>query len=168
MIDTVVKNLERGKYLLENINDKKYSDTSIAPYYSSIGGHFRHVLDVFNCVFKGLALGNTIDLTQRERNLKAETYTKDGLSYLKDITDRLKELENVDLGQEVNLVDDLGNGCCTIKTTLEGVLVQAHSHAIHHFATIGYMMHVLKIHLPMDSFGINPTTPKAKLAIADK
>ncbi|MGY5351250.1 DinB family protein [Wenyingzhuangia sp. IMCC45533] len=168
MIDTIIKNLERGQYLLENISDKKYSDKSIAPYYSSIGGHFRHVLDVYSCIFKGLDLDEEINLTLRERNVKAENYTVHGLEYLSDITNKLRKLDNGLLSKPVKLVDDLGDGCCTVNTTLESVLVQAHSHAIHHFATIGYMMHVLKIHLPMDSFGINPTTPQAKMAIADK
>ena len=53
MINAIEKNLERGIHLLNTISDAQYSDTSIAPYHSSIGGHMRHVLDVFSCVFDG-------------------------------------------------------------------------------------------------------------------
>ena len=50
MIEAIEKNLFRGVQLLQCISDKEYSDTSIAPYHSSIGGHMRHILDVFDCV----------------------------------------------------------------------------------------------------------------------
>ena len=167
MIDAIIKNLEKGKYLLENITDEQYSNTSIAPYYSSIGGHIRHVLDVFSCVFIGMELNKKIDLTKRERNTKAETYTAHGLNYMNQIINKLNQLKTIDLKQEVLIVDDLGNGCCTVQSTLEGMLLQAQSHTTHHFATIGYMLHALNITLPVDNFGVNPTTPK-ELLLKDK
>jgi len=43
MIDAIEKNLKRGISLLTSISDKQYSDTSVAPYNSSIGCHIRHV-----------------------------------------------------------------------------------------------------------------------------
>ncbi len=162
MIETIIKNLEKGRYLLENISDDKYNDKSLAPYHSSIGGHMRHVLDVFSCIFKGIVSDNCIDLTQRERNAKAENFTVYGLNYMDTIIYELKKIKTSALKDEISLIDNLGDGCCCVKTTLEGVLVQAHSHAIHHFATIGYMLHALNIQLPIDSFGINPTTPKTQ------
>lgn len=162
MIDAIVINLERGKYLLENIDDKKYTDKTIAPYHSSIGGHIRHVLDVFACVFKGLN-SELIDLTQRDRNNNVESFTKYGIAYFDRIITQLNGLDTLQLTKTVCVIDDLGNGTCKVQSTLGAVLAQAQSHAIHHFATIGYMMHVLGIKLPIDSFGVNPTTPKQNL-----
>ena len=54
MIAAIDKNLQRGIKLLEAISDEQYSDTSIPPYYSSIGANMRHILDVFACIFNGL------------------------------------------------------------------------------------------------------------------
>jgi len=163
MVDVIIENLEKGKYLLNNIDDEQYDNKSIAPYYSSIGGHMRHILDMFNCVFKGLSLDKCVDLTLRERNLLAETQTKIGINYIDNTILELKQLKKTDINQTITIVDDLGNGKYTAPTSLSAVLIQAHSHAIHHFATIGYLIHHLGITLPIDSFGVNPTTPKERL-----
>ena len=48
----------------------------------------------------------------------------------------------------------------TVNYTLASALIQAHSHAIHHFASIGYIISQLGIELPDADFGYNPTTPK--------
>jgi len=60
----------------------------------------------------------------------------------------------------MDVSDDLGRGMIKAKYTLAAVLIQAHSHAIHHFASIGYIIHQLGIALPDEDFGYNPTTPK--------
>jgi len=162
MITSIIKNLEKGKYLLETINDETYSNKSIAPYYSSIGSHTRHVLDMFNSVFRDYNTGS-IDLTKRDRNSNIETYTTYGLEYYNTIISELEKIEASNLEVVLDVVDDLGDGCCTVKTTLGAILAQCQSHAIHHFATIGYMLHCLDVCLPIDSFGVNPTTPKEQL-----
>ena len=74
MITAIEKNLQRGIQLLQYISDEDYSNTSIAPYYSSIGSHMRHILDVFDCIFEGLPI-NEINLINRKRNLQTENFT---------------------------------------------------------------------------------------------
>ncbi len=162
MISDIIKNLETGKYLLENINDTIYSDTSIPPYYSSIGGHMRHILDMFYCVFRDFDAKN-IDLTKRERNTNVEQFTVHGIAYCNQIIDSLSKVVEKDLSSKLLITDNSGSKCNTVEATLGAILSQAHSHAIHHFATIGYMMHTLKVELPIDSFGVNPTTPKKEV-----
>jgi uncharacterized damage-inducible protein DinB len=159
MINAIIKNLERGVTLLQAIDDTQYSDTSIRPYYSSIGGHMRHILDVFDCIFEGLE-ANHVDLTARKRNELAETKTAVGIAYFNQIMDKLKDLDTVDYNKIVKVSDDLGLGMVTVNYTLGAALIQAHSHAIHHFASIGYIISQLGIELPDADFGYNPTTPK--------
>lgn len=163
MIEAIVENLLKGKYLLENIEDQVYANKQLPPYYSSIGGHLRHVLDVFNCLFKGLNQQNEIDLTLRERNVLAENYTEHGIVYINNIIEGLENIKGENLNKKVFVIDDMGGGKCTVESTLGAILMQAQSHAIHHFATIGYLLHHLNITLPIDSFGVNPTTPKENL-----
>lgn len=159
MTDAIIKNLQRGVTLLNSISDEQYSNTSIAPYYSSIGGHIRHILDVFDCIFDGL---NTkkVDLTARKRNQLAETQTAVGIQYFNQIMEKLASLKETDFNQMVQVSDDLGMGMVTVNYTLASALIQAHSHAIHHFASIGYIISQLGIELPDADFGFNPTTPK--------
>ena len=162
MIDAIEKNLERGIVLLQNISDQQYSDTSTAPYNSSIGGHMRHILDVFSCIFKGLE-SREVDFSARERNELAENYTENGIAYFKLVIDELRKLANADFEMMLKVSDDLGLGKVTTDYTLGAALSQAHSHAIHHFASIGYIINTLGIQLPDADFGYNPTTPKKEL-----
>lgn len=160
MIEAIEKNLLRGVSLLQTISNDDYKNTSIAPYYSSIGAHMRHVLDVFDCIFKGMESGN-INLIHRNRNEKAEQFTEIGLLYFSEIIAKLHTMPQQDLNKIVEVTDDLGCGVVTANYTLIGILIQAHSHAIHHFASVGYVISQLGIQLPDADFGFNPTTPKA-------
>ena len=159
MIEAIETNLHRGIQLLNCISDDEYNNTTIAPYYSSIGVHMRHILDVFDCVFEGLESGN-INLINRKRNEMAENYSQHGIDYFEDIIQRLKLIENEDFNKIVLVTDDLGLGIVSTNYTLGGILIQAHSHAIHHFASVGYVISQLGIALPDADFGFNPTTPK--------
>ena len=162
MIPAIIQNLNRGVNLLNSIDDVQYRDNSTAPYYSRIGVHMRLVLEVFDCILRGLESG-MIDLSDRKRNEMAETHVDMGMDYFKEIKTRLLELENEDLDQVVKVRDDLGLGMVTANYTLAAALIQAHSHAIHHFASIGYIISQLGINLPDGDFGYNPTTPKKNL-----
>ncbi len=162
MIPAIIQNLNRGVNLLNSINDEQYANNSTAPYYSSIGIHMRHILDVFDCIFKGIEHGQ-IDLTARERNELAETKVAVGLAYFDQIMSKLNEVQPADLNNMVEVKDDLGLGMVTANYTLAAALIQAHSHAIHHFASIGYIISQMGINLPDGDFGYNPTTPRGDL-----
>jgi uncharacterized damage-inducible protein DinB len=159
MIKAITHNLQRGIKLLKSIDDTQYSDNSIAPYFSSIGGHMRHILDLFDCIFEGLNSGN-VDLAARKRNELAESKTAFGIAYFEKTIDFLNKLEPTDFNKMIKVSDDLGLGTITVDYTISSALIQAHSHAIHHYASIGYIIHQLGIELPDSDFGYNPTTPK--------
>jgi len=162
MIDAIEKNLLRGVKLLSSISDKQYSDKSVAPYYSSIGGHMRHILDIFDCIFEGIP-SKKINLAARRRNVHVEQFTIQGLIYFETVLKKLNSLRYYDCNDIVEVRDDLGLGEVVAKYTLASALIQAHSHAIHHFASIGYIIAQLDIELPDEDFGYNPTTPKDQL-----
>lgn len=159
MIAAIEKNLQRGILLLNSISDDAYTNSTIPPYFSSIGCHMRHILDVFSCVLNGFSIKN-IDLTQRERNEDIELKTASGIAYFESILKQIKSLSEEDLTTEIQVTDDLGLGKVTAKSTLGAVLMQTQSHTIHHYASVGYMIHQLGIQLPDADFGFNPTTPK--------
>lgn len=159
MINAIIKNLQRGVMLLNNISDEDYANTSVAPYYSSIGGHMRHILDVFDCIFEGLDGGN-INLINRKRNTLSENFTNECIQYFEEIIVQLRSLNTTNFNKIVQVTDDLGLGVETTNYTVAAILIQAHSHAIHHFASIGYIISQLGIELPDEDFGFNPTTPK--------
>lgn len=157
MIIAIEKNLQRGVKLLNSLSDDEYADCSVAPYYSSIGNHIRHVLDVFACIFDGLEKGE-IDFSKREKDVLAETNRNVGLRYFETIINRLNNLKGNNFHKKITICDDLGCGKTTAEYTLGSALMQAQSHAIHHFATIGYIINQLNISLPVKDFGYNPTS----------
>jgi uncharacterized damage-inducible protein DinB len=164
MINTIVKNLCRASNLLNSISHEQYINTSVAPYNSSIAGHVRHVLDVFSCVFEGRE-SSCVDLTKRERSLEVEQNIGKGLEYIDFVVEKLKNISSEELKEMITVIDNLGDGKEKAIYSLGAILIQAHSHAIHHFASIGYVIHQLGIELPDDDFGFNPTTPKKVLSI---
>lgn len=159
MIDAIEKNLLRGVKLLNSITDEQYSDCTIPPYYSSIGNNMRHVLDVFSCIFNGLECG-CVDFSDRKRNELAQQKTSYGIAYFEEIITKLHQLNPADFDRIIPVSDDLGLGKLTANYTLGSALIQAHSHAIHHFASIGFIINQLGIELPDADFGYNPTTPR--------
>ncbi len=161
MINAIILNLQRGVKLLNALDDKVYSDKSVVPYYSSIGGHIRHILDIFDCAFEGVDTGK-IDLTERKRNSLAEKKVEFGLQYFYMVIDKLEALKGKDLNFMVEVKDDLGLGVVDTPYTMASLLIQAHSHAIHHFASLGYVISQLGVELPDKDFGYNPTTPRNK------
>ena len=159
MIKNINLNLDRGIELLELISNDDYINKSVPPYFSSIGTHIRHILDIFNCIFIGLD-SQKVDFSQRERNPIAEKTTSGGIVYFKDIISKLKTLSEEDFKKIIAVTDQLGDEKVTVDYFLEAVLMQAHSHAIHHFASIGYIVSKLDIELLDDDFGYNPTSPR--------
>ena len=82
------------------------------------------------------------------------------VTYFNDILKRIKSINPSDFDVLVLVSDDLGKGKIEQNYTFGGLLVQAHSHAIHHFASLGYIICQLGIEIPDEDFGFNPTTPK--------
>lgn len=157
----IEENLVKGINLLNILTDEQYCNNSIAPYFSSIGCHFRHILDVFSCVLNGYET-KKIDLTSRNRNELIEQNKELCLEYFQQIIFQLSTISESDLSTEIEVIDDLGAGKISAKTSLAAVLIQAHSHAIHHYASVGSLIYHLGLELPDSHFGFNPTTPKKK------
>lgn len=159
MIVAIEKNLLRGVKLLKSITDEQYSDCTIPPYYSSIGNNMRHILDVFACIFSGLDR-KEVDFSDRKRNELAQQQTAFGIAYFNEVIKKLHSLSPADFDTIIAVSDDLGTGKITANYTLGSALIQAHSHAIHHYASIGFIINQLGIELPDADFGYNPTTPR--------
>jgi len=157
-ISSLQNTLEKALILLENIPESAYVDDSVGPFYSSIGGHIRHILDFYTSIFKGLN-NYLIDLTDRERNNAIEIDIYFAKSEIKKV---LKELDcylAYNLEEKYELIDNLGQGKISIPTNLYAIFAQANSHTIHHYAIISQLLFAFEIVIEDKTFGYNPTTP---------
>ncbi|WP_405293279.1 hypothetical protein [Algibacter sp. Ld11] len=159
IIASSLKTLQKANLLLNKLGDANLCNASVAPYYSSIGSHIRHILDFYNCIFN-MNESLQVDLTARCRNTDVENQCHAASNYLDTTVKKLKSLD-IDLASNITVIDDLGLGKTSIAYTFGALLSQANSHTIHHYAIISYIMNGLKIELDDCEFGYNPTTPKA-------
>ncbi len=161
IVTAINNNLSNAISLIDSISVNTYRDTSIGPYYSSIGSHIRHSLDFFDCIIEGIQ-SNNIDLTARKRDEKISNDPDAARIKIKAIQDHLSSFVGVNTDYLLKVTDNLGEGKQTILYTLESILAQANTHATHHYAIISYMMQTLKVQIEIPGFGYNPSTPVPK------
>ncbi len=161
IISSINHNLNKAIVLLDALDTETYCDNSVGPYHSSIGSHIRHTLDFFDCVIHGLDT-NDIDLTSRKRDEIISTNKEAAKNHIYALQETLLSYIDVNTDYLIHVTDNMGQGKVTVNYTLESILAHANSHAIHHYATIGYILDQLEIELKIPGFGYNPTTPVNK------
>jgi len=158
IISSINHNLTNAIALLDGIDLETYCNNSVAPYYSSIGSHIRHTLDFFDCIVDGLDT-NDIDLTARKRDEILSTNIEAAKNHIYKLQEILISYIDVNTDYLIHVTDNMGQGKVAVNYTLESILAHANSHAIHHYATIGYILNQLDVELKIPGFGYNPTTP---------
>ncbi|WP_108805283.1 DinB family protein [Aquimarina sp. Aq107] len=161
IISSINHNLNNAIALLDAITLETYCNASVGPYYSSIGSHMRHTLDFFDCIINGLDT-NDIDLTARKRDEILSTSIEATKDHIYTLQETLLSYVDVNTDYLIHVTDNMGQGKVTVNYTLESILAHANSHAIHHYATIGYILNQLNVEIKISGFGYNPTTPVNK------
>ncbi|TYP72307.1 DinB family protein [Aquimarina intermedia] len=161
VISSINTTLDQAICLLKTIDIHNYNETCVGPYHSSIGSHIRHTLDFFDCIIRGLD-SNEIDLTSRQRDEVLAVDPIAALQCIRSVQHTLKSYIDTNTDYLLHVTDDMGCGKITVNYTLESILAHANSHALHHYAIIGYIMHSLGISYEISGFGYNPTTPVTK------
>ena len=158
IVSSINQNLNKAITLIDAITAEQYRDASVAPYYSSIGSHLRHVLDFFDCIVTGLDT-NAIDLTARKRDVTLAENKEAAKAYIYELQQTLNCYIDTNSDYLLHVTDNLGTENVTVNYTLESILAHANSHATHHFATIGYLLCQQGVICEISGFGYNPTTP---------
>ncbi|MBT8254825.1 MAG: hypothetical protein HKN00_06525 [Flavobacteriaceae bacterium] len=158
IVSATVSTLKESKNILNRLTNEQLTNSNIPPYHSCIGSHIRHILDFYNCIFRGLDQ-NLVDLTKRDRSSLIEEQCALALEEVDSVIEQLKKLNHEDSHGMISVRDDLGQGLIEIKYTLGALLAQANSHTIHHYAIINYMLDRIGISLTDKTFGYNPSTP---------
>ncbi len=130
---------------------------------STLGQHFRHALEFFQCLERGAFTG-LIDYAARERNLLYEhdpRLAAEAFERFAQGLDMLDLVQAVDVRAEFN--SDLRP---TYSSTLGRELLFVYDHAIHHLAIIKIGLRCSFPTVQTDTdLGISPSTVKAREAM---
>lgn len=159
--------LHQGLALLDGIDEESYSKKEAGPWGSSIGAHYRHVLDHFLCLIEGL-WDLHVNYDRRDRNSEIETSVEVARSTTRDLLQGLVAIPAEVLTRECTVVYSVGYGdskAQDVRSNVARELMFCVGHAIHHYAIMKLLGSLKAIALPSE-FGIAPSTLKYQAARA--
>ena len=149
--------------LLEQIEPDVYTQSLDLFNGSSLGQHFRHILEFYTCLFEGAIFG-TVDYSRRKRNQilnenpKAAAAT---LEYIAHVVETMEEQRQLMIRSEFSdeTMPDAEKPCYPSSVGRE--LQYAFDHAIHHLATIRMGLETNFPHIQIEKdLGMAPSTLK--------
>lgn len=148
--------------LLKQLNNEEYIQPLSVLNNNSIAQHLRHVLEVFESVFKGISTG-VLNYENRKRELQIESS-----KYVcqERFTDLIHQLGHLPLQTELKLQQHFEGEMIEIETNLKRELLYNIEHCIHHLAIvrIGIEQHFPHIHLS-EQFGVAYSTLRYRESI---
>ena len=147
-------------HVLEQLEPHEYRRQLPEFEGSTLGQHFRHILEFFQCLEYGTRSG-TVDYAARERNLLYEDnpgLTATAFTSFAEALPYFDASENIEIKAEFG-----GQGRPSYTSTVGRELMFVYDHAIHHLAIIkiGLLCHFPHIQADKD-LGVSPSTIKAR------
>lgn len=146
--------IQDGLKVLRSIDVEHYQYVDSPTFTSSVGAHFRHVIEHYRCFLKcSEKQGICYDARQREVNLEVDLDL--AVVAFEELEARFKSLENSIIEQSYILHDGISDK--PVQTNAARELLFLQSHTIHHYALIGVMLK--KRNIVVDkSFGVATAT----------
>ncbi len=166
VVTAVTDLLGQGEELLRQLDAENYRNPVALAFNASMGSHYRHFLDHFSSLLRGLESG-VIDYDARDRDLRLEQSPQMARELTCALSERLGQLTDDQLTLSVLVRCQVGYGVTSPSTrsTLGRELIYAAAHGIHHFALIAVIGRFLNVRLPAN-FGIAPSTLAHRQALA--
>lgn len=152
--------LQQGLNFLQSLEDRHYVHVAAPHVTSSIGEHFRHLLDVFQAIVKG---DNCIDYNLRRRGHAVETCRSQAMAEMTEIMAWVSAKSNTELKAPVTVISEVTLSetlSCEMTSSLEREFTFAALHASHHFAMAKVSISLLDRQCDGvdENFGIAPAT----------
>lgn len=160
LIRSNVACLQQALDLLRKLPEHRYTQNWAALPGQKVSGHVRHVIEFYECFLEGLTECH-VDYDARLRDHSLETSRSLAVERLARLIEHLSSDQRLQ-GDSVVWVRAEG----AAKSELhDGYLVSSvgrelqslASHAVHHFALIGFLLQVMGETVPSD-FGVAPST----------
>jgi hypothetical protein len=161
-----IETLEQGHECLRLLNDSHYIAAAKPHVTSSIGEHFRHILDLFHAIYDAYSSANTatrkpvIDYNHRRRGHKVEESRALAMKELDYFIQWLETLCEQELKATIHLRTEVSitqTETHLMTSTLERELTFAALHANHHYAMTQVTISLMGLNVG-DDFGLAPAT----------
>jgi len=163
--DAVTHVLQQGCIFLDRVGDEIYArpleGTGRGKPASSLGAHYRHVLDHFLCLVEGIRTGR-VNYDQRRRNPQLESSVTCARLLTAELIEELADLSPEILRRECAVIYSVGYGeteAEAVKSNLAREVMFCVGHAIHHYAIVRLLCAEVGVKLPYE-FGVAPSTLK--------
>jgi hypothetical protein len=161
LLQSAVETLQQGERLLAEITDETYMRKVPVAFNASIGGHYRHCLDHFQCLLDAAQSGD-LNYDHRERGTLVENDRFAALNATCALREGYEKLDPVFLARPLAVTCKTSyatDGSQVSPSTVGREIMYSVAHAVHHYALIGVMSGVMGLRLPA-GFGVAPSTLK--------
>ncbi|HMO38174.1 MAG TPA: DinB family protein [Saprospiraceae bacterium] len=157
--------IEQIAQLLQRIDQEVYTQPLAIFNHSTVGQHFRHILDFYRCLLRGVA-ADKVDYADRDRDPRIEAdpqYTGEVCQRIADALSMLSEMQAVEVVGDFSNQTDMERPL--LRSSVGRELMFAHDHAVHHLAMIKIGLQYADPQLAMDAqLGVAPSTIKHRRA----
>ncbi|MBT8115432.1 MAG: hypothetical protein KJP04_08625 [Arenicella sp.] len=162
LIEANISALKQGSELLGGLKPAQYNLAYRPAFESTIGTHFRHVLEHYRCFINQLQ-GRMICYDSRERDCELETSLQCAQQEFSAICQQFEAIDFAAYQGELWIEDQqLGE---SVATSIERELLFLQAHAVHHFAMIAAMMRAFGLRPEVD-FGVAVATRLYRRSLA--
>lgn len=161
LTNSIIDVLRQGCVLLDSTSQTTYTESLAGAASGTIGAHYRHVLEHFVCLLRGLTSGR-INYDARKRDIQIET----SITHARIVTEALIEdfrAISPDLFErECSVIYTVAYGQTEsdeVRSTVAREVMFSVGHAIHHYAIIKLLCAGVRLQLPYE-FGVAPSTLK--------
>lgn len=149
--------------LLEQLSAQAYASPLPLFEGSSLGQHFRHIINFAECLLRGYREGSPVDYAARHRDLVLERQPEQvraAIARLVRQMDAVPEEATVHVRADFFGADQL-EARPVVQSTFGRELMFVHDHAIHHLAMIKMAIRTCFPEVQLDpAFGVAPATLK--------
>ncbi len=150
LIDSNVAALKEGAELINLLRDDQYTQGYKPAFQSTIGAHFRHVLEHYRC-FEAQLVSGVICYDKRARDQALECDSDYALRTIDELITGLNNLSPSKVVQPLLIEDEQTS--LPVETSLNRELLFLQSHTVHHYAIIGAMTRAFG-NQPDEDFGV--------------
>ena len=159
ILNAAVAILAQGEDLLRALSADLFTRRVPLAFNACIGGHYRHCLDHFTSLLRGLD-ADEVDYDHRERDARIESQPAFAFMLTQEIRAQLERLPlgALDVPVRARCEVSYAHGDSPVTgSTFGREMVYAIAHAIHHYALISVMARLMDAKLP-EHFGVAPST----------